>query len=166
MSEPLKSIFIAGYKSNENQADTIWLCNHPESLDLIFSKDESKAFGFKLEKQALAAITKILIADNRFLFIPITKAVLSPTQAGVGDNALVSLEQMECKIKELLVLFNERSNSQLQLFLTLNPEDHSIRGYGSGVKSKDEIPHFVALLAIKGIKALQLEHDVFSVHLN
>jgi hypothetical protein len=167
MSELMKSTFIAGYKCSENQTDTLWLCTHPESLDLIFSKDENKAFIFKLEKQALAAITKILIADNRFLFIPVAKAVhLENPAAPEHNHSAVTLEQTEAKIKELLVLFNERSNSQLQLFLTLNQEDNTIRGYGSGLKLGEAVPHFVALLAIKGMKVQQVvEQNVFTVHI-
>lgn len=160
----MKSTFIAGYKCSENQTDTLWLCTHPESLDLIFSKDESKAFIFKLEKQALAAITKILIADNRFLFIPVVKDVQLENPA-TPVHSVVTLEQTEVKIKELLVLFNERSNSQLQLFLTLNQEDNTIRGYGSGLKLGEAVPHFVTLLAIKGMKVQQVEQNVFTVHL-
>lgn len=165
MNELIKSTFIAGYKCDENQTDTLWLCTHPDALDLIFSKEESKAFLFKLEKQALAAITKILIADNRFLFVPVVKTIaVNHHQSATPENNPSTLEQTEHKIKELLALFNERSNSQLQLFLTLNAEENSIRGYGSGLKLGETVPHFVALLAIKGMKVQQIGQDVFTVH--
>jgi len=165
MSKPIKSSFIAGYKHDENQVDILWLCTHPQSKDLIFSKDENAAFVFTEQAQAMNAMSKILIAEKRFLFIPVTKEL--PPESYFNETANpITLAQMEVKITELLKLFNERSNSHLELFLTLNEEDNSIRGYGSGLKIDEAVTHFVALLAIKGLHVKQVEKTIFAVQLN
>ncbi len=165
MSELLKLNFIAGYKRDENQEDILWLCTHPESVDLIFSKDERKAFVFEQEEKAMNAMSKILIADKHLLYIPITKQVDSENQSVSLGERIVTLEQAETKINELLKLFNTRSNSELQLFLTLNRENHTIRGYGSGLKIGDTVTHFVTLLAVKGMRVKQVEKNIFMVHI-
>jgi hypothetical protein len=163
MNKLIKPKFIAGYKCDKDQEDTFWLCNHPSSTELIFSKDETKGFAFDREKEALLAMTKLLITDNRFWFIPVVKAVSNENQPGVAEERM-SLEQTEAKIKALLQLFNERSNSQLELFLTLNKENNTLRGYGSGAKLGEEVPHFVALLAVKGMKVKQEGKSIFTVY--
>lgn len=164
MSKSIKPSFIAGYKCDKNQEDTNWLCNHPASTELIFSKDESKAFAFEREKEAMLVITKMLIADNRPWFTPVTKNVAADNAAAKTDAEQMTLEQTEAKINDLLKLFNERSNSHLQLFLTLNKENNSLRGYGSGLKLGEEVPHFVALLAVKGMKVKQEGKTIFTVY--
>jgi|JFJP01.1.fsa_nt_gi hypothetical protein len=164
MSKPIKSSFIAGYKHDENQLDILWLCTHPQSKDLIFSKDENAAFVFTEQALAMNAMSKILIAEKHFLFIPVTKELPPDNHLNETENP-ITLAQMEVKITELLKLFNERSNSHLQLFLTLNDEDNSIRGYGLGLKIDEAVTHFVALLAIKGLQVKQVEKTIFVVQL-
>lgn len=77
----------------------------------------------------------------------------------------MSLRLTEIKINSLVKLFNERSGNQLELILTANTKDNTIRGYGLNFKSIDEISHFLSLLAIKGIKADYIEPDGFIVRL-
>lgn len=163
ISQITKTNFIAGYKRDSKQEDIYWLCNHPQSLDLIFSKEESKAFIFDDELNALMAIKEILVAENRPWFVPIVKNFQPPPVAMAQKNQTMTLEQTELKIKEFLKLFNERSHNRLELFLTLNRKDKTIRGYGTGVKAGEAVSHFVALLAIKGLKVQSLEQHIFVV---
>lgn len=75
----------------------------------------------------------------------------------------MSLRLTEIKINSLVKLFNERSGNQLELILTANKKNNSIRGYGLNFKSTEEISHFVSLLTIKGIKAQYIAPDGFIV---
>ena len=77
----------------------------------------------------------------------------------------MSLRLTEIKINSLVKLFNERTGNQLELILTANTKDNTIRGYGLNFKSAEEISHFVSLLAIKGIKAQYIAPDGFLVRL-
>lgn len=157
--------FIAGYKHHPDHEDVFWLCNHPESLDLIFSKDKTTAFTFEDEQAALTAIQQILAAENHSWYTPIVENFQAAQSASTPENEQLNLKQMEAKINEYLKLFNERSNSRLKLFLTLNKKENSIRGYGAGVKLGDAVINFVALLAIKGISARCLDRHTFIVKL-
>jgi hypothetical protein len=157
--------FIAGYKYHPDHEEIYWLCNHPESLDLIFSKDKSKAFVFEDELIALTEINEILAAENRPWFTPVVESQ-TETFARTTKTKAMSLLETEAKIKEFLKLFNERSNSGLDLFLTLNKQENSIRGYGKSLKLGDAVANFVALLAIKGIKAQSLDQYTFIVKLD
>lgn len=69
----------------------------------------------------------------------------------------------QIKINSLVKLFNERTGNQLELILTANKEDNTIRGYGMNFKSCEEISHFVSLLTVKGIKAQYVKPDGFIV---
>lgn len=69
----------------------------------------------------------------------------------------------EIKINSLVKLFNERSGNRLELILTTNKKDNTIRGYAMNFKSSEEISHFISLLTIKGIKARYIEPDGFVV---
>jgi hypothetical protein len=71
----------------------------------------------------------------------------------------------EIKINSLIKLFNQQTGNRLELILTANKEDNTIRGYGMNFKSCDEINHFVSLLVVKGIKAQYREPDGFIVTL-
>ena len=75
----------------------------------------------------------------------------------------MSLKLTEFKINSLLKLFNERTGHNLQLFLTLNKQDHTIRGYATGLKNGEEVEHFIDLLNIKGVKAKPLQEHSFIV---
>ena len=122
------SSFIAGYKHHPDQEDIYWLCNHPESLDLIFSKDKTTAFIFDQEQIALCAINEILIAENHSWYTAVVKAFQQECQPATAENKSMNLAQTEAKINSFLKLFNERSNSHLELYLTMNQKDNSIRG--------------------------------------
>ncbi|NOQ35030.1 MAG: hypothetical protein GQ569_03950 [Methylococcaceae bacterium] len=78
----------------------------------------------------------------------------------------MSLKLTELKIKTLLQLFNDRSDHDLELVLTLNDKDNSIRGYGTGFRTGEEVTHFMDLLKIKGIKAELLNAHSFIVQVN
>lgn len=162
----LPTLFIAGYKHNPDQEEIHWLCNHPESIDLIFSKHKSAAFTFDDEPTALAAIKGILTAENHEWYTPVIENLAIENSTATSKNDDMSLEQTEEKIHEFLKLFNERSNSQLKLFLTANKKDNSIRGYGAGFKLSDEVINFVALLTIKGLKARCLDKHTFVVKID
>jgi hypothetical protein len=165
-SDLTTSRFIAGYKHHPDHEEIHWLCNHPESLDLIFSKDKNKAFVFDNEQIAMNAMNEILLAENHAWFSPVIESLpLAETQATLENHPL-NLQQMEAKINDYLRLFNERTNSRLKLFLTLNRKDNSIRGYGTGVKLGDAVINFVALLAVKGMNARCLDQHTFIVKLD
>jgi hypothetical protein len=158
----LAPAFIAGYKHHPEQEEIYWLCNHPKSVDLIFSKDKNTAFVFDDELSALSSMNEILIAENHSWYT----TVVEPFQLAVSakqENKQLSLQQAEAKINEYLQLFNERSHNRLKLFLTLNKKDHSIRGYGTGINLGDAVINFVALLAIKGMRAQCLDKHTFIV---
>lgn len=158
--------FIAGYKHNPDQEEIHWLCNHPESLDLIFSKNKTAAFAFEDEQSALTAIQEILAAENHAWYTPIVENCQPENSSAATEIDHLSLEQTEAKIKEFLALFNERSNSQLKLFLTTNKTENTIRGYGAGFKLGDAVMNFVALLTVKGMKARCLDKHTFIVKLD
>jgi hypothetical protein len=166
MSEISKMGFITGYKRDSNQEDIYWLCNHPQSVDLIFSKEQGTAFVFENELTALESIKEILLAENRPWFVPIVQDFQSPIVATEIQSQAVSLEQTAAKIETFLKLFNERSHNRLELFLTLNKKDKTIRGYGTGIKIGDAVSHFVALLAIKGLKVQYLGKYTFIVSID
>lgn len=161
-----KKHFIAGYKHNPDQEEIHWLCNHPESLDLIFSKDKNAAFVFDDEQAALTAIAEILTAENHSWYTPVIESSQPENAPLATEIGSMNLEQAEEKINEFLKLFNERSNSQLKLFLTANNKDNSIRGYGAGFKLGDAVINFVALLAVKGMKARCLDKHTFIVKID
>jgi hypothetical protein len=69
----------------------------------------------------------------------------------------------EIKINSLVKLFNQQTGNQLQLLLTPNKENNTLRGYAFNFKTSEEVSHFVTLLTIKGIKARYLEPDGFIV---
>lgn len=163
LTDLTSSNFIAGYKHHSDHEDIYWLCNHPESLDLIFSKDKTKAFIFAEEQAALSAIQEILIAENHSWYTPVVASFQPENLSPTIENNQMNLQQMEAKINDFLKLFNERSNSRLKLFLTLNKKDNTIRGYGAGLKLNDAVINFVALLAIKGLKARCLDKHTFIV---
>lgn len=158
--------FIAGYKHNPDQEEIHWLCNHPESLDLIFSKNKTAAFIFEDEHTALTAIVDILAAENHSWYIPIVENLQPENSSESTENGGMTLKQTEEKIKEFLKLFNERSNSHLKLFLTANKKENSIRGYGAGFKLGDAVINFVALLTVKGMKARCLDKHTFIVKID
>lgn len=158
--------FIAGYKHQPDQEDVHWLCNHPESLDLIFSKDKTKAFVFDDEQAALTAIQEILLAENHSWYTPVVENAQPENSLPATENSGMNLQQTEAKIKEYLKLFNERSNSRLKLFLTSNKKDQSIRGYGAGFKLGDAVINFVALLTVKGMKTRCLDKHTFIVKID
>ena len=161
------SQFIAGYKHTPDHEEIHWLCNHPESVDLIFSKDKTSAFVFDDEQTALTAIQEILNAENHAWYMPIIERLQLEKNSSAPINAAgMTLEQTEEKIHEFLKLFNERSNSQLKLFLTANKKDNSIRGYGAGFKLGDAVMNFVALLTVKGLKARCLDNHTFIVKID
>lgn len=163
MTDLTSTHFIAGYKHNPEQEEIHWLCNHPESVDLIFSKNKTTAFVFDDEQAALTAITEILTAENHSWYTPIVESSQSESLSNATETSGMNLEQTEAKIKEFLKLFNERSNSQLKLFLTANKKENSIRGYGAGFKLGDAVINFVALLTVKGLKAKCLDKHTFVV---
>lgn len=165
MSHLTTAKFIAGYKHNPEQEQIHWLCNHPESLDLIFSKDQTTAFTFEDEATALTAIQEILSAENHSWYTPIVQNFQLQNLSPATENNAINLQQLEAKINEFLKLFNERNNSRLKLFLTLNKKDNSIRGYGAGFKLGDAVINFVALLTVKGLKARCLDKHTFIVKL-
>ncbi len=158
--------FIAGYKHNPEQEEIHWLCNHPESIDLIFSKDKTGAFIFDDEQTALTAIAEILNAENHSWYTPIVESCQPESHSFSAEIGNMNLQQTEAKIKEFLKLFNERSNSQLKLFLTANKKENSIRGYGAGFKLGDAVMNFVALLTVKGMKARCLDKHTFIVKID
>ena len=166
MSSVLNPSFIAGYKHQENQYDVYWLTNHPEAVDLLFSKDKSNAFVFADELDALTSIKQILIAENHPWYTPVVEKFQAELPRVEPEPKAMTLEEAEAKINEFLQLFNERSNSRLQLYLTLNRKENSIRGYGSSRKIGDAITNFVALLAIKGMKAQCLNSHTFELKLD
>ncbi len=75
----------------------------------------------------------------------------------------MSLKMTEYKINSLLELFNDRTGNELQLVLTLNKQDYTVRGYGTGLRTGEEVQHFVDLLNIKGLKAKSLQEHSFIV---
>jgi hypothetical protein len=158
--------FIAGYKHQPDHDDVYWLCNHPESLDLMFSKNKSTAFIFNDQQTAEQAIEEILIAENHSWYTPVVEN-FQPENSSLNHATIpMNPRQAEVKINEFLKLFNERSNSRLKLFLTFNKKDNSIRGYGTGIKLGDAVINFVALLAIKGMKARCLDQHTFIIKLD
>ncbi len=163
MSDAVSPNFIVGYKRDPHQEDILWLSSHPDAQDLIFSKNENNAFLFTQEEAATIAMTKILIADNLPSLIPITKQVQPSQQPALIKMQSLSLEQIAANIEELLKLFNQRTNNQLVLFLTLNPDEKSIRGYSSERKQTDALTHFVNLLSVKGMKVKQVSACIFTV---
>lgn len=166
ITDLIKPTFIAGYKHNPDQNDIHWLCNHPESLDLIFSKDKTAAFIFDDEQTALTAIQEILAAENHSWYTTVVESCQSENASPASETEGMSLQQAEAKIKEYLKLFNERGNSRLKLFLTANKKEHSIRGYGAGFKLGDAVINFVALLTVKGMKARCLDKHTFVVKID
>jgi hypothetical protein len=158
--------FIAGYKHHPEQETVYWLCNHPESIDLIFSKNKNTAFTFDHEQLAVTAIEEILIAENHPWYTPVVIPFEQENPSMTLDNTSMNLKQAEAKINDFLQLFNERSNSGLELYLTLNKKENSIRGYGSNRKIGDAVSNFVALLAIKGMKAHCLNSRTFEVKID
>ena len=155
--------FVAGYKHTPEQPETLWLCNHPESLDLIFSKNKASAFVFEDEQTALTAMTSILLADNHPWYTPVVEQEQPELISAATGKHYAGLKHAEEKIREALRLFNERSNSHLKLFLTVDKAENSIRGYGTGFKLGDGIINFVALLSVKGMKARCLDKHNFVV---
>ncbi len=160
------SHFIAGYKHHPDHEEIHWLCNHPEALDLIFSKDKHKAFVFDNEHIALNAINDILLAENRPWFTPVVENLPASPPVSAGETPQTPLQQIEANIHDYLKLFNERNHGRLKLFLTLNRQDNSIRGYGTGVKLGDAVINFVALLTVKGMKARCLDEHTFIVRID
>lgn len=75
----------------------------------------------------------------------------------------MGLKHTEFKIKTSLKLFNERTNSNLELVLTLNKQDSTLRGYATRLKTDEELEHFIDLLNIKGVKAKSLQKHSFIV---
>jgi hypothetical protein len=166
MSSLLNQNFIVGYKHHAEQEDVYWLSNHPESVDLIFSKDKATAFVFDDELEALTAIKQILMAENHSWYTTVVEKLQAEPLRTPLENKMMTLAQAEAKINEFLKLYNERSNSRLELYLTLNKKDNSIRGYGNSRKIGDAITNFVALLAIKGMKAQCLNSHTFEVKID
>lgn len=158
--------FIAGYRHGADHKAIYWLCNHPKSLDLLFSEDKTKAFVFEEELIALHTINQILLSENQFRGVPVVESLQLENPSLIIKRKLTKLEQAEAKINAFLKLFNERSNSRLVVFLTLDEKNNIIRGYGSGSKLGDEITNFLALLAIKRMKAQRLDKDTFIVTLD
>jgi len=76
----------------------------------------------------------------------------------------LNLKLTELKIKNLLKLFNERTGNKLELVLTLNEQDNSLRGYAAtGLRTGEEVIHFIDLLKLKGVKAKSLQDHSFIV---
>jgi len=68
------------------------------------------------------------------------------------------------KINTLLKLFNERTGNKLELVLTLNGQDSSLRGYAATkLRTGEEVIHFIDLLKLKGLKAKSLQDHSFIV---
>ncbi len=78
----------------------------------------------------------------------------------------LNLKLTELKIKNLLKLFNERTGNKLELVLTLNEQDNSLRGYAAtGLRTGEEVIHFIDLLKLKGVKAKSLQAHSFIVEI-
>lgn len=76
----------------------------------------------------------------------------------------LNLKSTELKINTLLKLFNERTRNKLELVLTLNKQDNSLRGYAAtGLRTGEEVIHFIDLLKLKGVKAKSLQDHSFIV---
>ena len=74
----------------------------------------------------------------------------------------LNLKLTELKVNSLLKLFNERTGNKLELVLTLNKQDNSLRGYAAtGLRTGEEIIHFIDLLKLKGVKAKSLQAHSF-----
>jgi hypothetical protein len=74
----------------------------------------------------------------------------------------LNLKLTELKINSLLKLFNERTGNKLELVLTLNEQDNSLRGYAArGLRTGEEVIHFIDLLKLKGVKAKSLQNHSF-----
>ncbi len=78
----------------------------------------------------------------------------------------LNLKLTELKINNLLKLFNERTGNKLELVLTLNEQDNSLRGYAAtGLRTGEEVIHFIDLLKLKGVKAKSLQAHSFIVEI-
>ncbi len=76
----------------------------------------------------------------------------------------LNLKLAELKINSLLKLFNERTGNKLELVLTLNERDNSLRGYAATkLRTSEEVIHFIDLLKLKGLKAKSLQNHNFIV---
>ncbi|MDQ7091151.1 MAG: hypothetical protein Q9M50_11000 [Methylococcales bacterium] len=79
----------------------------------------------------------------------------------------LTLKLTELKINTLLKLFNERTGHKLELVLTLNEQDNTLRGYAAtGFRTGEEVIHFIDLLKLKGVKAKPLQEHNFIVHVD